>query len=198
MVGTKQIFIPALRHILDHLQLDFQQALAAGAQVDVVGDTVELQIERVQAGFLAFCANSRSANLMPLVAAWMWEKPISLRHAQDLEELRVDGRLAAGELHDASATGRSSRSVCSMRTHLFQAGLVEVAGHVGIGETHRAGQVAAVGQVDVGEAGVAGVHASTARNRPGSLWRRAPPGSATPRLSPKVHFSILRYRRASE
>jgi hypothetical protein len=105
----------------------------------------------------------------------------------------IDGRLAAGELHDAAG----HRPLVAQRLQHPRTGLeirlVDVAGGVGVGEAHRAGQVAAVGQVDVGQAGVAGVQVAQAaivraacgggdrRDFPGRGCRRRsiPPSSGT-------------------
>ena len=99
---------------------------------------------------------------MPLVATWVWEKPISLAIRSDVQEARVDGRLAAGELHDAAG----HRALVAQRLQHLADGLeirlVKVARGVGVGEADRAGQIAAVGQVDVGQARMAGVQVAQA------------------------------------
>ena len=80
----------------------------------------------------------------------------------DVEEARIDGRLAARELHDAAG----HRTLVAQRLQHLADGLeirlVDVAGGVGVGETDRAGQVAAVGEVDVGQPRVAGVQVAEA------------------------------------
>ena len=79
-------------------------------------------------------------------------------HAQGLEEVGVDGGFPAGELDDAVG---HRLLIAQRREHaadLLQAGLVQVAGRVGVGEADRAGEIAAVGEVHVGEHGGVGVH----------------------------------------
>src|ERR1035438_2779166 len=51
--GDEHDLQPGLADVFNALQLLFPQPLAARAAVDVVADAVELQVERVQAGFLA-------------------------------------------------------------------------------------------------------------------------------------------------
>ena len=55
--------------VLDDLHLGVEQRPSASAKVNVVGDAVELQVQRGQPAAFAFFANSRLASSMPLVAA---------------------------------------------------------------------------------------------------------------------------------
>ena len=72
-----------LAAVLDHLHLHVEQRLAAGAQIDLIVCSRRTADTGCSARRLWLCrANSRSASRMPLVAAWMWVKPISLARAR--------------------------------------------------------------------------------------------------------------------
>ena len=162
MVGTKTILRPALLDVLDALQLLFPQRFAARAAVDVVADAVELEVERVQAGFLALLGEFQVGEFDAVGGHLGVREAHLLGQAEGVEEARIDGGLAAGELHDAAGDGL----LVAQRLEHFADGLeirfVEVARGVGIGEADGAGEIAAIGQVDVGQAGVAGVEVAQA------------------------------------
>ena len=110
MVGTKTIFRPAFLHVLDALQLLLPERFAARAAVDVVADAVELQVERVQTGFLALLGEFQVGELDAVGGHLGVREAHLLGQAQGVEEARIDGRLAAGELHDAAGHRASRRA----------------------------------------------------------------------------------------
>ena len=79
------------------------------------------------------------------------------RGRQDPEELRVQGRLAAGELDRAGRHRLLLAQRPQQADHVLEGGLGQVAGLVGAGEADRTGQVAAVAEVDLAQAAVAHV-----------------------------------------
>ena len=102
MVGTKTIFRPALLTFSMRAQLLFPQRFAARAPVDVVADAVELEVERVQAGFLALLGEFQVGEFQAVGGRLHVREAHLLGHPQHVQKARVDGRLAAGELHDAA------------------------------------------------------------------------------------------------
>ena len=115
-------------------------------------------------------------------------------HRQNLDELGMNRRLAAGELHHAAI----HRTLVAQRhqhgPHLLHVRLVQVAGGVRVGKADRAGQVAAVGQIHVGQRAVRGVQraesAIVRTNRFGTLIDRR---IAQPRVIaelPLLHLQI--------
>ena len=155
--GNEDDFQAGFPDVFDALQLLFPQGFAARAAVDIVADAVELQIERVQAGFLGLLGEFQIGEFQAVGGRLEMRKAHLLGHAEDIEETRVNGRLAARKLHDAAGHGPL---VAQRLQHLadgLEIRLVNVTGGVGVGEADRASQVAAVGEIDVGQAGVAGV-----------------------------------------
>ena len=84
------------------------------------------------------------------------------RHRQNLEELGMDRRLAAGELHHAPIHRPLPAQRGQHGANLLHAGLIDVSGDIVIGEAYRASQIAAVGQIDIRQRGVRGMHAAQA------------------------------------
>jgi len=74
--------------------------------------------------------------------------------AKDIEEVRMDRRLAAGEL-DQPPRNRLLRPVETEHLdNLLFARFVDLTGDIRVGEANGARQIAAVGQVDVAERSV--------------------------------------------
>ncbi len=84
------------------------------------------------------------------------------RHRQNFEELWMDRRLAAGELHHATIDRTLAAQRRQHAANLLQVRLIQIARGVSIGEAYRTRQIAAVSEVDVGQRGVRGVHAAQA------------------------------------
>jgi hypothetical protein len=125
-------------------------------------DAIELQVERVQAGFLGALGELQVGEFQAVGRHLRVRETHFLGQPQHVEKARVDGRFAAGKLHDAA---RHRLLVAQRLQHLphgFEIRFVEVTGSVGVGETHRAGHVAPVGQVQVRETRVAGVQVAQA------------------------------------
>ena len=162
MVGTKTIFMPVARQFSMTFILVSSSARPRVRQVNVVGDAVELQVERGQPGFLRFLGEFQIGQLDAVGRRLNVGEAHLARHAEDLEELRMNGGLAAGELHHPAIHRALAAQRLQHGADLLNAGLVEIAGDVGVGEADRAGQVAAVGEIDIGERGVRGVHAAQA------------------------------------
>ena len=151
-----------LAAVLDAGQLLFHQRCAAGAAVNVVADAVELQVERGQAVRFRLLREFRVGEHDAVGGRLNVGEAHVARHGADFKELRMDGGLAAGELHDAPGHRLLVAQRLQHAAHVVDVGLVEIALHVGIGEADRAGQVAAVGEINIGEHGVRDVHGAQA------------------------------------
>ena len=137
--------------ILNAGQLGFHQALAAGAEIDVVREAVELQVESVQTRFLGGRGKLRTGETDSVGGCLDVREAEFGGRAQHVQETRVHGGLTAGELHHAVGHGTLRAQALQHVAHLLERRLVEIPGRVGVGKANRAGQVAAIGQVDVGE-----------------------------------------------
>ncbi len=142
---------------LDDPHLLLEQGFAARFAVNVVADAVKLQVDARQPGFAAALREIQIGQQDAVGRRLDVGKAHLVRHGHDFDELRMNGRLAAGELHHA----RVHRALVAQRlqhgVHLAELGLVQIAGRIGVGKADRAGQVAAVGQIDIGQGGVRGV-----------------------------------------
>ena len=148
--------------VLDGGELGFHQALAARAEIDVVIEPVELQIESVQARFLGGLRELeiREADA---VGGRLNVGEAELRGlAQHVHKARIESGLAAGKLHHAVGHGPLRAQALKHGGDLLEGRLVEIPGHVGVGKTDRAGQVAAIGQIHVGKNRVRGVQRAEA------------------------------------
>src|ERR1035441_529971 len=160
--GDEDDLEPGALDVLDALELFLPQRLAARAAVDVVADAVELQVKRVQAGFLALLGECKVGEFQAVGGHLGVREAHLFGQAEDIQEARVDGGLAAGKLHDAAGDG----ALVAQRLEHFADGLeirfVKVTRGVGVGETNRTGEIAAVSQVHVGQARMAGVQVAQA------------------------------------
>jgi len=93
-VGTKNLQLGLLA-VLDNLELLLVQRFAARTHVDVVGDAVKLQVQRVQAGFLALISEIEVGELDAVGGDLYVREAHFLGETHRLEEVRIDGRLAA-------------------------------------------------------------------------------------------------------
>ena len=116
----------------------------------------------MQAGLLALLGEGRIGEFQPVGGHLGVREAHLTGQAEDLEETRVYGGFAAGELYDAAG----HRALIAQGLEHFTDGLeirfVEIARGVGIGEADRAGEIAPVGQVDICQTGVAGMEVAEA------------------------------------
>ena len=127
MVGTKTIFRFALRTFSMACSFCSHSESAARAAVDVVAHAVELQVEGVQAGFLGLLREFQVGELQAVGGHLQVREAHVARHAQHIEEARIDGRLAAGELHDAAGHRLFVAQRLQHAADLFEIRLVDVA-----------------------------------------------------------------------
>ncbi len=162
MVGTKTIFRPAFFTFSMARSFFLPQRFAARAPVDVVADAVELQVESVQPGFLGALGELQVHEFQAIGRYLRVGEAHFLGQPEYVQESRVDGRLAARKLHDPARHRLLVAQGLQHLPHGLEIRLVEVAGGVGVGETHRAGHIAPVGQIQVRETRVAGVQVAQA------------------------------------
>jgi hypothetical protein len=103
--GDEDNFEPGFPDVLDALELLFPKRLAAGAAVDVVADAVELEVEGVEAGFLALLGECEVGEFEAIGGHLGVREAHLFGQAKRVEEARVDGGLAAGKLYDAAGDG---------------------------------------------------------------------------------------------
>src|ERR1035438_5184447 len=155
--GDENDLEPGALDVLDALELFLPQRFAARATVDVVADAVELQVKGMQAGFLALLGECKIGEFQAVGGHLGVREAHLFGEAEGIQEARINGRLAAGKLHDATGDG----ALVAQRLEHFADGLeirfVKVTRGVGVGEADRTGEIAAVGQVHVGQARMAGV-----------------------------------------
>ena len=89
------IFRPAFRQFSMQASFFSSSALAARAKVNFVADAVELQVERVEAGFLAFLGELQVGEFNAVGRALDVGEAHLRGHPQDVVETRINGRLAA-------------------------------------------------------------------------------------------------------
>jgi len=142
---------------LDRLQLRVEERPPAQRRVDPVVEAVELQVDRVEAGLGRPRREIGIRQLDPVRRDLQVREAQFASVAEDVEEVGVDRRLAAGELHHAPLHRLLAAVEAQHLLHLLARRLVHRPGDVRVGETDRAGQVAAVREVDVAEHGVARV-----------------------------------------
>ena len=90
-----------LAHVLDGLHLLFEQRFAARPHVGVVADAVELKVQGVQPGLFRLHGEFEVGEHDAVGGCLQVREAHLLGHPERFEEVRVDGRLAARELHDA-------------------------------------------------------------------------------------------------
>ena len=144
--------------LLDGPLFEVPEPAVPRSQVGRVREAVELQIQVVQARLLA-----AAGEVILLRDAQPVGRDLDVRKAHlaggpdTVEEPRMKGRFAAGELDHPARHGAHLAEGPQHLDHLLVGRFIDVALGVGIGEADRAPQVAAVGQVDVAQGQVAGV-----------------------------------------
>ncbi len=116
----------------------------------------------MQSGLFALLGELQAGELQAVGGHLGMREAQFARQAQRIQESRVDGGFAAGELHDAGSHRLLVAQRLKHAAHRGEIGFVDVPRGIRVGEANRAGQVAAVGQIHIGEPGVAGVHVAQA------------------------------------
>jgi len=93
--GNEDDLQACLPAVFDASQLFLQQPLAARAKVNFIADPVELQVKRVEAGFLAFPGELQVGEFNAVGRALDVGEAHLGGHAQDVVETRINGGLAA-------------------------------------------------------------------------------------------------------
>ena len=148
--------------IIDRLQLGFVERLPAGALINVVADAVELEIDSLQSGFFRLARKFQVGELDAVRGSLDVREAHFLRKAQCIKPAWMNGRLAAGELNDASSDRLFATKCVEHFADVIKIGLVHVTSNIRVRKADRAGQIAAVSEIDVREAGMRGVHRAQA------------------------------------
>ena len=115
MVGHEDDLHAGGAAVLDDLHLGVEQGLSARAAIDVVGDAVELQIERRQSGRLRLLRELEIGQFDAVGRGLNVGEAHLARHAT--ESRRTAGWMVGSPPENCTtrpSTGRSPRSVCSM------------------------------------------------------------------------------------
>ncbi len=139
---------------LKRLQADVAQARTAQLLVHLVAQRIELQVQlearhvgRQPFDEFGILRDAQAVGVDHQVADWP-----PFRRVEDVEELRVQRRLAAGDLHDVrlALVGDDGIEHALDRRHVAEARAMRA----GVGVADRAAQVAVVGDLDQGQAAV--------------------------------------------
>ena len=146
--------LPELPAVLDDALFHGHHLPSAGPHVDVVIESVELEVDGVESGLCAF--------LQLLVVLGEHDtvggdldlcELLLLGGRDDLHQLGVDGGLSSGELDRGTGDGLLVAEGVHHLADGLEVGLVDVSAVHGVGETDGTFHVASVGEIEVGEGG---------------------------------------------